>query len=126
MGSEDSGIAPEDPIPFVGVVYRKVIAVTDGNAESVDGVDFVASSEGLGPPPSETFGLRSNRRVKASKALLRCRVCWRPITIEPPCIEVESLHVYLRCPNCGHSFPIRREDVQAIDSLTVSKIEESD
>lgn len=53
---------------------------------------------------------RPNRRVRASGTLWTCRLCWKPITIEARHIEEDPPHVYLHCPNCGHSFPIRGSD----------------
>jgi len=42
-----------------------------------------------------------------------CRLCWRTLALEHRLIETTEVHVYVRCPHCGGSFPIRRSDVQA-------------
>jgi hypothetical protein len=35
------------------------------------------------------------------------------IVLEPHHLEVTPQHVYVRCPHCGGSFPIRHSDVDA-------------
>ena len=55
-------------------------------------------------------GSRPDRRVKVPGRLWTCRLCWKPITIEARYIEDSAVHVYFRCPSCGHSFPIRDRD----------------
>jgi uncharacterized C2H2 Zn-finger protein len=42
-----------------------------------------------------------------------CRLCWRAIDLERGVMEPTEGHVYLRCPHCGGSFPIRSSDYQA-------------
>lgn len=41
-----------------------------------------------------------------------CRVCLRILVVEPEYIETTALHVYVRCPHCDCSFPIRHSDVE--------------
>jgi hypothetical protein len=43
-----------------------------------------------------------------------CRVCFRVVVIEPGFIETTIQHVYVRCPHCGGSFPIRHSDTASI------------
>ncbi|HEY7946522.1 MAG TPA: hypothetical protein VID75_02535 [Acidimicrobiales bacterium] len=43
-----------------------------------------------------------------------CRVCLEVIVLEPGFIETTIQHVYVRCPHCGGSFPVRHSDVQAL------------
>ncbi len=56
-----------------------------------------------------------NRRFRPSVPSLTpaCRLCWRTVVLEPRHVEVTDQHVYVRCPHCGGSFPIRHSDVQA-------------
>lgn len=42
-----------------------------------------------------------------------CRVCLRVVVLEPGYIETTDQYVYVRCPHCGGSFPVRRSDVAA-------------
>ncbi|HTZ07528.1 MAG TPA: hypothetical protein VMB72_00565 [Acidimicrobiales bacterium] len=57
-----------------------------------------------------------DRRFRPPEARLtpECRLCWRPIVLEHGHIETTEQHVYVRCPHCGGSFPIRRSDHQAL------------
>lgn len=41
-----------------------------------------------------------------------CRLCLRVVAIDPGCIEATEVHVYVRCPHCGGSFPIRHSDIE--------------
>ena len=41
-----------------------------------------------------------------------CRLCLRVIVLEPEYIEMTELYIYLRCPHCRGSFPIRRSDLE--------------
>jgi hypothetical protein len=56
-----------------------------------------------------------NRRFRPSVRSLTpdCRLCWRTVVLEPHHLEVTEQHVYVRCPHCGGSFPIRHSDVEA-------------
>jgi WXG100 family type VII secretion target len=61
------------------------------------------------------------RRFKTSDPAVRpgsrlCRLCFTVVVIEPECIETTDMHVYLCCPNCGQSFPIRRSDSEALST----------
>ena len=44
----------------------------------------------------------------------QCRVCLRVVALEPGFIEKTDMHVYVRCPHCGGSFPVRHSDVDAL------------
>ena len=56
--------------------------------------------------------LRERRfRATAPSAKPECRLCWRIVVLETGCIEATDQHVYVRCPHCGGSFPIRHSDV---------------
>lgn len=53
-----------------------------------------------------------NRRARRGDAWYnKCRLCWAPLTFDVSQVEVTSVLTYYRCPNCGGSFPMRREDV---------------
>lgn len=55
------------------------------------------------------------RRFRATPPLTReCRLCWRNVNLEPQYVEMTDQHVYVRCPNCGGSFPIRHSDAEAM------------
>ena len=43
-----------------------------------------------------------------------CRLCYTLIDLEPDRLEETSVHIFYRCPSCGGSFPIRREDADAV------------
>jgi hypothetical protein len=43
-----------------------------------------------------------------------CRICLRVVVLAPEQIERTPMHVYVRCPHCEHSFPIRHSDLEAI------------
>jgi WXG100 family type VII secretion target len=56
------------------------------------------------------------RRFKTSDPNLRpgtrlCRLCFTVVVIEPEYIEKTDMHVFLHCPHCERSFPIRHSDV---------------
>jgi DNA-directed RNA polymerase subunit RPC12/RpoP len=57
-----------------------------------------------------------DRRFRAMTPSLtrECRLCWRNVRLEPHDVEVTDQHVYVRCPNCGGSFPIRHSDAEAM------------
>jgi hypothetical protein len=60
-----------------------------------------------------------DRRYRASDPSLPpgsrvCRVCLRVVVLEPGQIEKTEIHVYVRCPHCEGSFPIRHSDVDAL------------
>jgi hypothetical protein len=57
----------------------------------------------------------ANRRFRsaAPSRTPECRLCWRMIVLEPHHLEVTLQHVYVRCPHCGGSFPIRHSDLDA-------------
>jgi hypothetical protein len=44
----------------------------------------------------------------------QCRVCLRVVALELGYIETTDMHVYVRCPHCGGSFPVRHSDVDAL------------
>jgi hypothetical protein len=56
-----------------------------------------------------------NRRFRpaVSSRTPECRLCWRVIALELHHVEVTEQHVYVRCPHCGGSFPIRHSDADA-------------
>lgn len=58
-----------------------------------------------------SFGYHSERRSRPSDRLPRCRICWEPLTETAPDVEEGERYPYLRCPSCGHSFPIRQSDL---------------
>jgi hypothetical protein len=43
-----------------------------------------------------------------------CRVCLDVVVLELGQIETTIQHVYVRCPHCGGSFPIRHSDAEAV------------
>ncbi len=55
------------------------------------------------------------RRFRTGPPRLRpeCRLCWRSIDLAPGDVEVTQQHVYVRCPHCGGSFPIRHSDMDS-------------
>jgi len=57
----------------------------------------------------------AERRYKPSPPSLthECRLCWRTVVLELQDVEVTEQHVYVRCPNCRGSFPIRHSDLDA-------------
>ena len=58
---------------------------------------------------------QGDRRFKIAAPSLThlCRLCWRTVVLDPEDIEMTELHVYVRCPKCGGSFPIRHTDLDA-------------
>jgi len=56
-----------------------------------------------------------DRRSRAAAPSLShvCRLCWRTVVLTPDDIEMTEQHVYVRCPGCGGSFPIRHSDLDA-------------
>ncbi len=61
-----------------------------------------------------------DRRFRTSDPQLKpgsrlCRICLQVVEVEPDLIETTPMHVYLRCPHCSCSFPIRHSDVAALD-----------
>jgi hypothetical protein len=59
----------------------------------------------------------NDRRFRTPHASLMpdsrlCRLCLRVIVLEPEYIEMTELYIYLRCPYCRGSFPIRRSDLE--------------
>jgi len=58
---------------------------------------------------------RSREPAQASSS--SCRLCWRTIHLTREHLEVTERHVYVRCPNCGGSFPIRHQDLDAFERL---------
>jgi len=58
---------------------------------------------------------QSDRRFRAAAPprTRECRLCWRIVILEPQHIEATDQHVYVRCPHCGGSFPIRHSDFEA-------------
>jgi DNA-directed RNA polymerase subunit RPC12/RpoP len=58
--------------------------------------------------------LRERRfRLSAPSRVPECRLCWRTVILAPERIEATEQHVYVRCPHCGGSFPIRHSDIEA-------------
>ena len=56
-----------------------------------------------------------DRRFRATRSSLEhqeCRLCWRAVVVAPEHVETTDLHVYVRCPHCGGSFPIRHSDTE--------------
>lgn len=58
-----------------------------------------------------------DRRFRTVQASLKpgsrlCRLCLRVVVLEPEYIEMTELYIYLRCPYCRGSFPIRRSDLE--------------
>jgi hypothetical protein len=51
-----------------------------------------------------------------------CRLCLRVIVLEPEYIEPTAMHVYLRCPHCGGSFPIRHRDVDELAQAVAAEL----
>jgi hypothetical protein len=59
-------------------------------------------------------GLGDRRFRAASPSLTpECRLCWRTVVLEPQHVEATEQHVYVRCPHCRGSFPIRHTDFEA-------------
>jgi len=59
--------------------------------------------------------LRERRfRTQQPRQRAECRLCWRTVVLGPEFIEATEQHVYVRCPHCGGSFPIRHSDMQAL------------
>ena len=56
-----------------------------------------------------------DRRYRPSPPSLthECRLCWRTVVLEPKDVETTQQHVYVRCPKCRGSFPIRHSDLDA-------------
>ncbi len=59
------------------------------------------------------------RRFKTSDPALRsgtrlCRLCFTVVVIEAEYIETTPSNVFLHCPHCERSFPIRRSDVESL------------
>jgi len=66
-------------------------------------------------------GLRDRRFRTASPSVTpECRLCWRIVVLEPQYIEATEQHVYVRCPHCGGSFPIRHSDYEAFAGREVA------
>jgi hypothetical protein len=40
-----------------------------------------------------------------------CRLCLRVVVLKPEYVEMTEQHVYVRCPHCRGSFPIRHSDI---------------
>jgi hypothetical protein len=57
-----------------------------------------------------------DRRFRSSGPTLRrdCRLCWRSTVLGLEHVEVTDQHVYVRCPHCGGSFPIRHSDIETL------------
>ena len=69
-------------------------------------------------------GLRERRfRTAASSLTPECRLCWRIVVLEPQHVEATEQHVYVRCPHCGGSFPIRHSDYRrsAVDEASAAR-----
>ncbi len=66
---------------------------------------------------SFTTGPRQHeRRFKLTDPALKpgtrlCRLCFTVIVLKPEYIETSETLVYVTCPHCERSFPIRRSDV---------------
>ena len=59
---------------------------------------------------------RWNPKTAAPTPALRCRVCFRGVKVDAQRIEETVVHIYYRCEHCNCSFPIRREDAEAIQA----------
>ena len=62
---------------------------------------------------------RHERRFKTSDPALKpgtrlCRLCFTVVILEPQYIETTDTHVYICCPHCSGSFPVRHSDVEAL------------
>jgi Zn finger protein HypA/HybF involved in hydrogenase expression len=59
-----------------------------------------------------------DRRFRVSGPRLRpeCRLCWHTVDLGPEHVEATQQHVYVRCPNCGGSFPIRHSDIETLQA----------
>ena len=57
---------------------------------------------------------RRSRMVHASlvPGSRLCRLCLRVAVLKPEYIEMTPHYVYVRCPHCTGSFPIRRTDIE--------------
>jgi DNA-directed RNA polymerase subunit RPC12/RpoP len=57
-----------------------------------------------------------DRRFRALGPSTRreCRLCWRSVVLRPEHVEATDQHVYVRCPHCGGSFPIRHSDIETL------------
>jgi hypothetical protein len=58
-----------------------------------------------------------DRRARMVHASLKpgsrlCRLCLRVVVLEPEYIEMTDQYVYVRCPHCRGSFPIRHSDIE--------------
>ena len=58
-----------------------------------------------------------DRRYRMVHASLKpgsrlCRLCLRVVVLEPEYIEMTDQYIYVRCPHCRGSFPIRRSDLE--------------
>ncbi len=57
------------------------------------------------------MGVRERRFREPGPALTpECRLCWRTFDLERRDVESTEQHVYVRCPHCRGSFPIRHSD----------------
>jgi DNA-directed RNA polymerase subunit RPC12/RpoP len=58
---------------------------------------------------------QGDRRFRAAgrSVTTECRLCWRTVVLQSQHIEATEQHVYVRCPHCGGSFPIRHSDLEA-------------
>ena len=66
-----------------------------------------------------------DRRYRTAHASLRpgsrlCRLCLRVVVLEPEYIEMTEQYIYVRCPHCRGSFPIRRSDLEIFRTETPS------
>ena len=62
-----------------------------------------------------TTGVHERRfRAPAPPLTPECRLCWRRIVLDPSMVERTEQHVYVRCPHCRGSFPIRHGDVAGL------------
>jgi hypothetical protein len=46
--------------------------------------------------------------------MVRCRECHLGTELRPEAVEDTGVYCYHQCPNCNGSFPIRREDYEAM------------
>jgi hypothetical protein len=49
-----------------------------------------------------------------------CRLCLRVVAPGSDAIETTDMHVYIRCPECGGSFPIRHSDVPTLQGYATA------
>lgn len=57
--------------------------------------------------------LGPNRRTRPSQSWFnKCRLCWASLDFDSDQVEITEQYTYYRCPECGGSFPMRRDDIE--------------